>query len=78
MKLARWKNDDGIFLRGNILTLNGVQYCRHVNGGGWVAKTAKVDKTAFVGFFARVDGDARVSGNTHVFGDAKVYDDDVD
>jgi len=37
------------------------------NGGGWVACTAKVDKTAFVGT------NAWVSGNAQVYGDARVY-----
>ena len=29
--------------------INGVVYRRHLNGGGWVAETARVDKTAYVG-----------------------------
>ena len=40
---------------------------RHENGGGWVADTATVEKTACV------SGDAWVSGNARVYGDAKVY-----
>ena len=35
---------------------------RHVNGGGWVADTAAVDDTAYVGLGARVFGNASVSG----------------
>ena len=52
---------------------------RHENGGGWVAKTAKVGEDAYVGpdawVFgeAKVFGDAKVSGNAWVYGDARVY-----
>ena len=35
---------------------------RHVNGGGWVADTARVDATAYVGPMAQVSGEAWVSG----------------
>ena len=54
---------------------------QHPNGGGWVANTATVDASAFVGSDARVYGDARVSGdawvsgNAQVYGDARVYGD---
>ena len=37
---------------------------RHVNGGGWVADTAKVEDTAFVGEDARVYGTAWVCGQS--------------
>jgi len=53
---------------------------KHPNGGGWVADTAKVDETAYVGRDARVYGDARVydnamiGGYARVYGDAQVYD----
>ena len=33
---------------------------KHMNGGGWVAETASVDASAFVGPEARVYGEARV------------------
>ena len=39
---------------------------RHSNGGGWVADTARVSDSVYVGEFARV------FGNADVFGDAKV------
>ena len=40
---------------------------KHINGGGWVADSAIVDDTVYVG------PDARVSGNAEVSGDARVY-----
>jgi hypothetical protein len=40
---------------------------QHENGGGWVANTATVVATAYVG------PDARVSDNAQVFGDALVF-----
>jgi hypothetical protein len=53
---------------------------KHPNGGGWVADTATVDETAYVGGAearvygnAQVSGNAKVSGNAWVFGNAKVY-----
>jgi hypothetical protein len=38
----------------------------HPNGGGWVASTAQVSATAFVGPRARVIGNAVVSGNARI------------
>jgi carbonic anhydrase/acetyltransferase-like protein (isoleucine patch superfamily) len=46
---------------------------QHINGGGWVADTATVADTAYVGPNAKVYGIARVSGNATVSGDARVY-----
>ena len=46
---------------------------RHTTGGGWVADTATVEETAYVGPDARVYGDAVVFGNARVYGDAAVY-----
>jgi len=40
---------------------------RHRNGGGWVADTASVDETSFVGFDAQFD-EARVFGEAQVYG----------
>ena len=48
---------------------------QHKNGGGWIANTANVDVTAFVGGDAQVSGNARVSGNAQVSGNAWVYGD---
>ena len=45
---------------------------QHPNGGGWVANTATVDASAFVGSYAQVYGNARVSGNAQVSGYARV------
>ena len=42
---------------------------QHPNGGGWVADTATVEKTAYVGPGARVSGAACVFGNARVFGE---------
>ena len=47
---------------------------QHPNGGGWVANTATVDASAFVGSNAQVSGYARVHGNAQVYGYAQVYD----
>ena len=52
---------------------------QHPNGGGWVADSATVDNTAYVGANARVFdqaqvyGQAWVSGEARVFGQAQVY-----
>ena len=46
---------------------------KHPNGGGWVADTALVSRTACVGPNARVYGKAWVSGNARVYGYAQVY-----
>jgi len=35
---------------------------QHPNGGGWVADTASVSETAYIGPAARVSGNAVVSG----------------
>ena len=48
---------------------------RHPNGGGWVADTARVDDSAYIGPAAWVFGDARVSGDALVYGDARVFGD---
>ena len=45
---------------------------RHVNGGGWVADTAKVTGNAWVTGNARVSGNAKVTGNAVVSGNAWV------
>ena len=46
---------------------------KHPNGGGWVADTATVSETAYVGPDARVYGNAVVSGNARVYSKAWVY-----
>ena len=45
---------------------------QHPNGGGWVADTAKVADTSYVGPDAWVYGNAEVSGTAWVYGDAQV------
>ena len=47
---------------------------RHPNGGGWVADTAKVYETSYVGPDAQVYGDATVYGDAGVSSNAWVYD----
>ena len=46
---------------------------KHVNGGGWVANTADVSETAYIGPNARVFGNAQVSDDTWVSGDDRVF-----
>ena len=58
---------------------------QHPRGGGWVADTARVEDSAYIGpsaqvygdawvyGSAQVTGDAWVSGNARVYGDAWVY-----
>ena len=47
---------------------------QNLNGsiGGWVAETASVETTVFVGKNARVYGDAKVYGDAQVYGYAQV------
>jgi len=65
--------------KGKIMTIhdfkdgNGpVPAHQHSNGGGWVADTATVEDTVYVGPDARVYGDAWVHGNALVYGNAEV------
>jgi UDP-3-O-[3-hydroxymyristoyl] glucosamine N-acyltransferase len=46
---------------------------QHSNGGGWVADTATVSDTAFVGSKARVYDSARVSDYASIYDYARVY-----
>jgi tetrahydrodipicolinate N-succinyltransferase len=48
---------------------------KHPNGGGWVADTATVAETAYVGPDAQVYGNAQVSENASVYGGARVFED---
>lgn len=50
---------------------------KHPRGGGWVAETAKVDDTCYVGPYASVFGNAVVAGNVRIDGYSKVYDNAV-
>lgn len=45
---------------------------RHPNGGGWVADTATVEETAYVGADARVSGSALVEGGVQLLGDTRI------
>jgi hypothetical protein len=46
---------------------------RHVNGGGWVANTAKVEDAAYIGLNASVFQSAQVLGKSYVEDYAQVY-----
>lgn len=52
---------------------------QHPKGGGWVAETAHVDETCYVGPYAIVYGNARVTENAiindyaKIYGEAKIY-----
>ena len=39
---------------------------KHTKGGGWVADTASVDDSAYVGRYAKVYGNAKVYGDSKV------------
>lgn len=54
--------------------IDGILYRRHPNGGGWVADTAIVDSTAYVGFFACISGRAQVRDRVQIDGRAIVTD----
>lgn len=45
---------------------------KHANGGGWVANTAKVAPSVFVGEHALVYGHAEITGKVRVTGLAQV------
>lgn len=45
------------------LIINGVHYHHHPNGGGWVAETASVDESVWVGGLVFVHGKPRISEN---------------
>lgn len=46
---------------------------QHKNGGGWVADTATVRNSVYVGSNARVYGNAQVLDNAAIFNNARVY-----
>jgi UDP-3-O-[3-hydroxymyristoyl] glucosamine N-acyltransferase len=46
---------------------------QHANGGGWVAHTATVHSTVYVGPNARISDTARISGSALISGNARVY-----
>ena len=50
---------------------------KHPNGGGWVADTATVSESAYVGPNARVADTATVSESAYVGPNARVYDNAV-
>jgi len=59
-----------------ITTLSDTEQHRHKNTdgtlGGWVAETAKVEKTVFVGPFSIVYGKAEVTGKVRILDLAQV------
>ena len=56
-----------------ITFLKAEEQHQHKNGGGWVANTAVVADSVYVGPNAQVLGDAQVYGYAQVFRDAQVY-----
>ena len=56
-----------------ITFLKAEEQHQHKNGGGWVANTATVEESAYLGASAQVYGNARVFGNAWVFDNAQVY-----
>ena len=48
---------------------------QHENGGGWVYKTAIVEKSVYLHPSSLVYGNARVYGDAWVYGNARVYGD---
>src|SRR5208282_2805063 len=62
-----------------ITFLKSKEQHQHKNGLGWVANTATVEETAYIGpdalvyGNAQVYGDALVCGNAGVYGNARVY-----
>ena len=55
-----------------IANLKAEDQHQHKNGMGWVANTAKVDDTVYVGKYALVYGQAEVTGNVRISGLAQV------
>lgn len=53
--------------------LGPVSAHQHPRGGGWVADTAEVDETCYVGPYATVFGFAEVRDNAFINDNAKVY-----
>jgi len=45
---------------------------QHPQGGGWVADTARVDITAYIGPYAKVFGNATIRGHAQVYDDAQI------
>ena len=55
------------------ITRYGIEGYLHPNGGGFVANTAMVKKSAYIGANAQVYGNARVCDNAQVYDNALVY-----
>lgn len=49
-----WGVTDPVFNPDETITINGVTYKRHKNGGGFVSEKATVEETVWVGIFAVV------------------------
>jgi carbonic anhydrase/acetyltransferase-like protein (isoleucine patch superfamily) len=70
MAKRNFKDGNGVVLAHRHKNSNGEK-------GGWIANTAVVADTVYVGKDARVYGNAVVSGNARVLGNASVFDDAV-
>ena len=68
MQKAQTNNSTYDFQDGN----GPVPAHRHINGSGWVANTAKVENTAYIGPNARIFGYATIKDNVIVTEDAEV------
>ena len=55
-----------------ITNLREEQQHKHKNGGGWVAETAYVEPSVFVGPYAIVYGQAQLSGKVRILDFAQV------
>ena len=56
-----------------ITWLKAEEQHQHKNGGGWIANTATVEDSVYIGPDAQVCGDAWVYGNAQVLDDARMY-----
>jgi len=63
-----------VLYNGPVLSIDGVGYCHHVNGGGLVAETAYVEDSVWVGPQAMVMGNAVVKGECNINQSAIVKD----
>jgi hypothetical protein len=76
MGISRWGNTLEIDMTQTFDFGDGrgpVPAHQHPNGGGWVADTATVCATTYVGPDARVYGNAHISGDAHIYGNARIY-----
>lgn len=61
----------------DVISIDGVNFRHHPNGGGLVAETAQVELTAYVAPQAMVSGQAKVSGRASIEDRARVTDEAI-